>query len=113
MDIRDIATAAALLFGIVNLALIFARIGHDVKLRKTEIAMRMVDAEYKRIEISLSPGFKAGVPLFAPNQVLDIYLPVVDEIYRTGTFDPVAFDREAGKKAERFRSAGRETEKPA
>jgi hypothetical protein len=48
-----VAALVGLILGIINSVAIYLRLGHDVKLRKTEIALKLVSAEYEQMKLVL------------------------------------------------------------
>lgn len=94
----SIIALAALVISLVNAVAVYLRIGHDVKLRKAELAMRMVEAEYHRAGLAKEP-YNA----WPPTHILDLFLPAVDEIYRKGTFDVKQFVERSDLRVKQFR----------
>lgn len=103
-----ISAGAALLFGLVNLVLLYSRLGHDIRLRRAEIAFKMVDAEYRRLEF-VAPTTKKVTAFYPPAFYFEMYLPTVEEIYQTGTFDYEKFIRRYIDKKKEFHGVQKKT----
>jgi len=89
-----------LFLGVVNSVFIYLRLGHDVRMRKTELALKLAELEYERLSKFEAPR---GTDVYGPQHLLDIFLPLIDEIYRTGSFDAAAFAKRTRGRAEEFR----------
>lgn len=96
----SIIATLGLLLGVVNSVFIYLRLGHDIRMRKTELALKLAELEYERLSKFEPPR---GTDVYGPQHLLDIYLPVVDEIYRTGSFDAAAFSKKTHERAEEFK----------
>jgi len=104
MSWTDIGVVAALVFGVVNLVLLATQLKQDRQLRMAEIAMRMVEAEYKRYE--LAEGIE--VTVYTPQQLFDLSLPVVREVMETSTFDAEKYFDFAKQRLEHFKRIEKE-----
>ena len=100
VSFNDLFTGAAVLLGLVNLAFLYRRLVHDVALRKAELAMRLVEAEYKRNKDFPPP---AGAGVFGPDQLLFVFLKGVDQIYETGQLDYTKYSAWKAKVSREFR----------
>ena len=79
ITLNDIVTGFAVLIGLINAVVLYVRIGHHVRLRQAELAMRIVEVEYRR-----KPELYANMPSY---QLLELCLPIIEDVYRHGSFD--------------------------
>lgn len=96
----SLIATVGLLLGVVNSAFIYLRLGHDIRMRKTELAVKLAELEYERLS-KFEP--RAGTDVYGPQHLLDIFLPLVDEIYEKGSFDAAAFAERSRLRAGEFK----------
>lgn len=94
-----ILSICAVVISLITALVLWNTLKHDVGLRKAELAVKMAELEYERLKLKAVPG---NFDVFAPQQLLDIYLRAVEELYE-GTFDAARFRKWSKARVNEFR----------